>query len=258
MWKVTGPNGGTVYLAGSMHALRSTDYPLPAAYNRAFDACSRLVFEDDSKKSLAGAKELLRAGTYSKGDSLRNHVDPRTYGYLRRFFGLLNIPEETFTKYRPWLINIMLSSPSSEYFKLGVEQFLTGRARANSKPLSGLESPKEHNSFFVDLGDREAEALLLILFINAGQGETGSGRMIEAWRQGDADALNRMLREEFRDFPSLGRRLIDFRNRNWIPKIEGYLRSGKTYFVVVGAAHMGGPTGLLAMLRARGYKIVQL
>jgi uncharacterized protein YbaP (TraB family) len=67
-----------------------------------------------------------------------------------------------------------------------------------------------------------------------------------------------MLREESRDFPSLGRRLIDVRNRNWNPKIEGYLRSGKTYFVVVGAGHMGGPSGLLAMLRARGYTIEQL
>ena len=42
------------------------------------------------------------------------------------------------------------------------------------------------------------------------------------------------------------------------PKIDGYLRSGKTYFVVVGAGHMGGPNGLLAMLRARGYKIEQI
>ena len=82
--------------------------------------------------------------------------------------------------------------------------------------------------------------------------------MVKAWRRGDAEAVNRVLREEFRDFPSLGRRLIDVRNRNWVPKIESYLRSGKTYFVVVGAGHMGGPQGLLAMLRARGYAIEQL
>ena len=124
--------------------------------------------------------------------------------------------------------------------------------------MSGLESPKEHNAFFVDLNDREAEALLLILFINGGQADTDGGSMVKAWRRGDAEAVNQMLREEFRDFPSLARRLIDVRNRNWLPKIESYLRSGKTYFIVVGAAHMGGPQGLLAMLRARGYKIEQL
>jgi uncharacterized protein len=256
VWKVTGPTGGVLYLGGSVHALRSTDYPLPIAYNRAFDASSHLVFEDDPKASSGQAKALLRAGTYPKGDTLRNHVDPRTYNYVRRFFALVNVPEAEFAQYRPWLINIMLSSPSSENWQLGVERYLQRRAKG-SKSITGLESAREHNSFFVDLNDRDAEALLLILFINAGQGEAGAG-MIKAWRQGDADALNRLLRESFRDFPSLGRRLIDVRNRNWMPKIEAYLRSGKTYFVVVGAGHMGGPNGLLAMLRARGYKIEQL
>jgi len=198
----------------------------------------------------------LRAGTYPKGDNLKNHVDRRTYDYLRRFFALVNVPEAEFAKYRPWLLDIMLSSPSSEHWQLGVERYL--ERRAASKPISGLESAKEHNSFFVDLSDREAEALLLILFINAGQSATGDNDIMHAWRHGDADALSRSVHDSFRDFPSLGRRLIDARNRNWLPKIEEYLRSGKTYFVVVGAGHMGAPSGLLAMLRARGYKVEQL
>jgi hypothetical protein len=240
-----------------VHALRSTDYPLPTAYSTALAASSHLVFEDDPQTSSQEAKALVRAGTYTKGDTLKNHVDPRTYQYIRRFFALLNVPEKTFSKYRPWLINIILSSPSIENSELGVESYLQRRAKG-SKSMSGLESAKEHNAFFVDLNDREAEALLLILFINAGQDETDGGSMVKAWRRGDAEAVNHMLREEFRDFPSLGRRLIDVRNRNWLPKIESYLQSGKTYFIVVGAGHMGGPQGLLAMLRARGYKIEQL
>jgi uncharacterized protein YbaP (TraB family) len=256
VWKITGPNGGTLYLGGSVHALHKTDYPLPAAYNRALDASSRLVFEDDPKAGSREEKELLRAGTYPKGDNLKNHVDRRTYDYLRRFFALVNVPEAEFAKYRPWLLDIMLSSPSSEHWQLGVERYL--QRRTGSRPISGLESAKEHNSFFVDLSDREAEALLLILFINAGQSATGDNDVVHAWRHGDADALSRSVHDSFRDFPSFGRRLIDARNRNWLPKIEEYLRSGKTYFVVVGAGHMGGPSGLLAMLRARGYKVEQL
>jgi|SRR5215475_187088 len=99
-------------------------------------------------------------------------------------------------------------------------------AAATSKSVSGLESPKEHNAFFVDLSDRESEALL--------------------------------LPESFQDFPSLARRLIDVRNHNWLPKIDSYLRSGQTYFVVVGAGHIGGPNGLLVLLKGRGCKIEQL
>jgi uncharacterized protein YbaP (TraB family) len=257
VWKVTGPGGGTIYLGGSVHALRTSDYPLPAAYNHAFDASSRVVFENDPKAASGETKELLRAGTYSKGDTLKNHVDPRTYAYIRRFFALVNVPESEFAKYRPWLLNVLLSSPSYEHWELGIERYLQRRAAAKSKPVSGLESPKEHNAFFVDMSDRESEALLLILFINAAREGPGA-TMINAWRRGDVETLNRILRDSFQDFPSLARRLIDMRNQNWLPKIDGYLRSGQTYFVVVGAGHIGGPNGLLALLKARGCKLEQL
>lgn len=257
VWRVTGPNGGTLYLGGSVHALRRTDYPLPAAYNRALDASSRLVFEDDPKTGSKATKDLLRAGTYTDGDNLKNHVDRRTYDYLRRFFGLVNIPEGAFSKYRPWLLNLLLSSPSSEHWQLGVERYLQRRA-GGSKPIFGLESAEEHNGVFANLSDREAEALLLILFVNAGRRDAGGDNIFEAWRHGDADALARIVHDSFRDFPSLGERMLTARNRNWLPKIETFLRSDQTYFVVVGAAHLGGPGGVLSMLRARGYRAEQL
>jgi uncharacterized protein len=64
--------------------------------------------------------------------------------------------------------------------------------------------------------------------------------MITAWRRGDVETLNRILRESFQDFPSLARRLIDMRNQTWLPKIDGYLRSGQTHFVLVGAGTWAG------------------
>jgi hypothetical protein len=39
-------------------------------------------------------------------------------------------------------------------------------------------------------------------------------------------------RSAFADFPAFRERLIDARNRDWIPKIERDLRSGHVYFVV--------------------------
>src|ERR1700730_16418107 len=75
VWKVTSSDGHLLYLGGSFHALRPTDYPLPPQYNRAFEACSRLACEEDPKAGAAAVKALLKAGEYSKGDSLKNHVD---------------------------------------------------------------------------------------------------------------------------------------------------------------------------------------
>jgi uncharacterized protein YbaP (TraB family) len=40
-------------------------------------------------------------------------------------------------------------------------------------------------------------------------------------------------------------------------KIEGYLRTGKPYFVVVGAAHLVGKDGIPERLREKGYAVEQ-
>lgn len=257
VWKVTSSGGGTLFLGGSVHALRSTDHPLPAPYNRALDASSRLAFETDLASNVAASKGLLKAGQYPKGDSLKNHVDPRTYGYVRRFFALQDVPEQKFNTYRPWLIAMMLEAPPTENHELGVEQFLKRRAQTSHKPITGLESVQEHMAPFVGLSDREGEALLLIHFINLGRGDVDVGNILDSWRRGDADALARRLRDAFQDFPVFMDRIITARNRRWIPKIEGFIKSGQIYFVVAGAGHMGGSSGVVALLRARGYTVEQ-
>ncbi|MFL6590533.1 MAG: TraB/GumN family protein [Chthoniobacterales bacterium] len=257
---MTAPNGGTLFLGGSVHALRSVDYPLPSAYNRAFDASTRVALEVEPHALSTSGDALLKAGKYPGGDSLKNHVDPRTYDYLRRVFGLMKIPEAKFSRYRPWLLVLLLDTPSIRGLSddLGVDQFITNRAKANGKPVTGLESASEHNTVFAGLTDRQSEALLLVSLIPQ---TSASGRrpdVTEAWRRGDVETLARETHAAYSDFPAFGDRLLGARNRQWLPKLEGFLKSGHTCFVVVGAAHLGGNDGLLALLRGRGFRVEQI
>ncbi|MEN3369256.1 MAG: uncharacterized protein V7609_1399 [Verrucomicrobiota bacterium] len=260
IWKVTGPAGGTLYLGGSIHALRSTDYPLPAGYNRAFDASSRIALEVEPNALEGSSSGLLKAGKYPKGDSLKNHVDPRTYDYLKRLFALMKIPEEKFSRYRPWLLVLLLESPGAHGFShdLGVDEFITSRARANRKTIVGVESAEEHSAVFSGLSERQSEALLLVTFIPTGNTAGDRDRVLATWRSGDVESLARSTHAAYAEFPAFGDRLLGARNRRWVPKLESYMKSGQTYFVVVGAAHLGGSDGLLALLRARNCKLEQL
>jgi uncharacterized protein YbaP (TraB family) len=119
-----------------------------------------------------------------------------------------------------------------------------------------LESAAEHSAVFSGLNDRQSEALLLVSFIPLGDA-TGD-RMINAWRNGDVETVARITHAAYGDFPAFGDRLLGERNRRWIPKLEGYLKSGQTYLVIVGAAHLGAGDGLLALLRARNCRVEQL
>jgi len=256
VWKVSGPEGGTLYLGGSVHALRSSDYPLPPAFDRAFAESERIVFEAGEES--AASRKVLKSGEYPRNDSLKNHVDPRTYVYVRKVFTLLGVPESKFARYRPWVLTLMLTSPSLRGLSgdLGVEGHLKKRARVNKKPISGLVPLQEHLNVFTGLNDRQSEAVLLLTFIPNASGSYSN--MVDAWRKGDVEFLWRKVRAAYADYPAFGERLIEARNRAWLPRIESYLRSGQTCFVVVGAGHMGGPEGLLALLRNRGHQVDQL
>jgi uncharacterized protein YbaP (TraB family) len=85
--------------------------------------------------------------------------------------------------------------------------------------------------------------------------------MHDAWRQGDDAALDRSGSADMRErYPKLYQQLLVDRNRAWLPKIETLLQpaaSGNA-LVVVGALHLVGRDGLVAMLQARGYRVQRL
>ena len=256
VWKVTRPDGGTLYLGGSVHALRKADYPLPSAFDRALAASSRVVFEVVEDQETV--ERIAKSGEYAKGDALKNHVDPRTYVYIRRIFSLLGVPEAKFSKYKPWLLTMVFWSPGLDGLSsdLGVEGYLTKRANAAKKPILGLVSTEQHLEVFTGLTDRQSEAVLLLTFIPSASSKRSE--VMSQWKRGEVDLLARRTYNAFADYPAFGHRLLDARNRAWMPTIENYLRSGEVYFVVVGAAHLGGAQGLLPLLKARGYQLEQL
>ncbi len=257
VWKVTGPTGGTLFLAGTVHALRSQDYPLPAAFNRAFDEASILAFEVDAASMKGSMAHLLKAGTYPAGDEMKNHVDPRTWTYIRKVLGP-RVPESAIAKYRPWFLSLLMSLPRGEIsYDLGVERYFEGRAKATRKSTVGLESGEDHARVYSGLNDRESEAVLLLLFIRREGIAARAAHLPAHWRAGEADEVWRILKSNYADFPGMGVRLLEDRNRAWLPKIEGWLRSGKIYIVAAGGGHMGGPGGLVALLRGRGYTVEQ-
>jgi uncharacterized protein YbaP (TraB family) len=49
-------------------------------------------------------------------------------------------------------------------------------------------------------------------------------------------------------------KFLDERNEKWIPQIIEMLKNQKC-FIAVGAAHLGGPNGVIRLLEEKGYKI---
>ncbi|MEW6002985.1 MAG: TraB/GumN family protein, partial [Nitrospirota bacterium] len=53
-------------------------------------------------------------------------------------------------------------------------------------------------------------------------------------------------------------KLIFERNKNMTTKMEDFLKTEKTYFVIVGAGHLVGDKGILDLFIKKGYSVEQL
>jgi uncharacterized protein len=82
-------------------------------------------------------------------------------------------------------------------------------------------------------------------------------KLADAWQAGDLLAVERIVLQDLKQDPQMYQRLLVERNRNWLPKLEALFARRGHAFVVVGAAHLVGPDGLLAMLKAKGYSVEQ-
>ncbi|MGH8162915.1 MAG: TraB/GumN family protein [Rhodanobacteraceae bacterium] len=85
------------------------------------------------------------------------------------------------------------------------------------------------------MSDEGAELALLFNFVPQGEASDRRAQLMTEWRKGDVDAIARQEAHDFRELPFFGERLINQRNRNWIPKIERDLAHRRNYFIVVGA-----------------------
>ena len=264
VWKVTG-GGHTLYLAGSIHALRGMDYPLPASYEQAFQASSELAFETNlDQMGKTHGFLLAKAALLPKGTTLRDHLDPRVYAYILKVIANVHgstDPAKKLENLRPWAVAWLLQAPGGIdglSGGQGVEAYLIHKAAQAHKPMVGLVPLDEHIAVFGGMSDADSQAYLLLRFIQLDQESKAYQATVSEWKHGDIEAIDRSFQADYQDVPSLRKRLITDRNRRWLPEIVQWLGSGKTYMVVAGAAHMAGAEGLPALLRAQGFQVEQL
>ena len=78
--------------------------------------------------------------------------------------------------------------------------------------------------------------------------------MLQSWRTGAMKGLEELIMKSFVEHPDIYERLLAARNRNWVPKIIEFTKREENVLVIVGAGHMVGTDGLVALLQEMGYK----
>ena len=83
-------------------------------------------------------------------------------------------------------------------------------------------------------------------------------RPVTLYLAGDAAGLEQLTHDGMLANEEIRDALLTRRNASWLAPIEALLADDPQPLIAVGAAHMVGDDGLVALLRARGYTVRRL
>jgi uncharacterized protein YbaP (TraB family) len=261
LWKVKSKTS-TVYVLGSIHFFKEDMYPLNEKIERAFDKADVLAVEANiNDVSNLSIQRLMESAFYKGGDTLEKHVSGETYELVKKEFTGSGLSPDLMDKQRPWLLSLTLSSIKLMQLgfdpSYGIDAHFLSKAEGK-KPIVELESVDYQINLLSGFSDKEQEIYLLNTLKELNTLGREVDKLIPAWKSGDVKALESILtKDENKNTAFINEKFIYERNRGMASKIEDFLKTGRTYFVVVGAGHLVGNRGIVEILKKKGYAVEQ-
>jgi uncharacterized protein len=200
---------------------------------------------------------------YDDGRRLTDHVDAATLARIRAVLGPAAPAAAVLERAKPWAVLLMLAQARGSGTAT-LDGVLQAEARARGLAVIGLELPDEQ------VASLDAIPLASQLALMRWALDTQQARQAEleattrAWLAGDLAGLRRLaLQTEQRDselashLRALMRHLITDRNIVLAHRLHLPLARGRV-FVAVGALHLQGRDGLLALIRNQGYRVTRV
>lgn len=265
LWQVKTPRS-TVYLLGSIHLGKKEMYPLAKVIEDAFAQSQSLVLEVnvDKMDTAALQKMVSDKASYPAGERLANHLPAGIMEKLQAYLMPRGILIDQFMGYKPWYVAMALTKMQISTLgfseEWGVDRYFANMAKEQGKNILELENIEAQLDFLNDLPKQER--FLEYSLVSLSETESMLGQILFSWAKGDAKNLeelliNKTLKESPDMEPVIQKVLID-RNEAMAEKIKGLIQSDGTYFVIVGAAHLVGPKGIVELLNKSGFAAQQL
>jgi uncharacterized protein YbaP (TraB family) len=264
LWKIQSKTS-TVYVLGSLHLAKKELYPLDRKIENAFVQSDSLVVEANVNDiGKIDPQKILESACYPANDTLEKHVSPETFERVKKETQGLGIPLELLNKQKPWFLAMTLASLESLKLgldpSLGIDNYFLSKAEGKKKIIE-LESLDYQIGLLSGFSDQDQELFLIYTLKDLDMMEQEVDRLVQAWVSGDTQGMESILTRsvsEDKRLSGIFEKLIFERNRKMVSKIEDFLRTKETYFVIVGAGHLVGSRGIIGLLGGKGYLIQQL
>ena len=257
LWKIEKDGQLASYLFGTVHAEDPAVLALAPEVKAAFKSASAFAMEVLFDEKVA--REASQSMFYRDGKkNLKLVVGDALYQRSVAAVKSRGIAEDHVLHMKPWAVMSTLSMPPAKT-GLFLDLVLLNAATTDGKERFGLESMKEQTDVFDTMSDADQIELLSRTLDEQASLDEDIANIISAYLARDLakaagltesflETLTPRVADEFR------RRLITERNLTMADRLEPLMARQAT-FAAVGAMHLPGDKGILAVLAARGYRI---
>jgi uncharacterized protein YbaP (TraB family) len=253
LWEIGG-NGlaHPSYIFGTFHIMCKGDFTVSGVLENKIKDSQQFYGEIDLDQPNLQADMMAKMMMHDK--TLQSLLGDDYQQTSEKFQAITGTPMLMLNSFKPFLCLSLLAvnstqcketvQPETEFIKV---------AKQNHLSIHGLETMNDElNAIDKEPIDSQINELKKIVS-NFDSVKTMMSQLVVVYKQRNTDSLYAFMKSTgaSEDFET---ELLDKRNKKWIPVIQGAIMEKPTFFAV-GAAHLGGPDGVLSLLRKQGYRL---
>ena len=244
------------YIFGTFHAV-CPDQMVPFAnLDTYLGGTDQLMMEIDMDNSVE-MQSMGKAILIPNGKTIKDLLTAEQFAKVDEMMkNYLGYSAENVKMIKPTMLAVLaMTSPKAIGCKpTAYDVVLMQNAVAEKKPIVGLETVASQIDVIDSKPlDKQAEELYKMA-ADPQKAIDELKKLMAAYQTRDPEKLFKVANSNLTGDKKFQARLLDDRNKDWIPKLEAAFKEHPT-FVAVGAGHLGGKHGVLKLLRKRGYRV---
>lgn len=254
LWKIKKDSTSSPsYLYGTIHLMPKKEFELPDRVLDKLDSVAALVLEIDFDLGFSDKIALSKMMVLPEDSSAEiiygDNYEKFLAGMKRAGMGGTEI--KLYQKFKPLFLEALIMK--ERYGKMkSFDEELFQKAKKGDVSLLALETPEEQMQSLNNIPLAHQAEMILETLENPAALDSLFQKMVQAYKQEDLNTLHALIMDTEMGMGDATNALLNERNKKWIPKLTTLMQK-QPIFIAVGAGHLAGENGLIALLRKEGY-----
>ena len=259
LWEVTGKRAkSTSYIFGTMHLIPKDDFIFPETLKEKVKSTDILVMEIGGLSEQMKAMQFMMLDSGSMFDYFSKEQLDSIFTYTKKNLGFEEEQMKlAFGKMKPFVLLQLFTKDAFGENPESYEMTLEKIAKTNEVEVLGLETIEEQIGFIDNLSQDIQVEMIMDALRSHDKGMKEMRELTDIYLSQDIEKIHSYTVSSDVSSQEFEEDLLNNRNKNWIAPIKKIIKKNKA-FIAVGAAHLGGPNGIIELLKAEGYTLTPI